>query len=107
MRQIRARKPLTDKDGEVRVLFVHDVKRFRPAAEILPTSLLAKLHIRSIAGGASRRRLLPLRPRGRRGSGGGGGDSRAVADTHLTLPALRAGPLPLPPEGRRGPFVGL
>src|SRR5258705_3465992 len=30
------------------------------------------------------------------------GDSRALADTHLTLPALRAGPLPLPPEGRRG-----
>src|SRR5829696_5141501 len=30
------------------------------------------------------------------------GDSRAVADTHLTLPALRAGPLPLPSEGRRG-----
>ncbi len=30
------------------------------------------------------------------------GDSRAVAGTHLTLPALRAGPLPLPPEGRRG-----
>jgi hypothetical protein len=32
------------------------------------------------------------------------GDSRALADTHLTLPALRAGPLPLPPEGRRGIF---
>src|SRR5258705_13401468 len=25
-------------------------------------------------------------------------------DTHLTLPALRAGPLPLRPEGRRGIF---
>src|SRR5215207_4615935 len=32
------------------------------------------------------------------------GDSRAPADTHLTLPALRAGPRPLPPEGRRGEF---
>src|SRR5205085_9393593 len=31
------------------------------------------------------------------------GDSRALADkAHLTLPALRAGPLPLRPEGRRG-----
>src|SRR5439155_25680940 len=30
------------------------------------------------------------------------GDSRTLADTHLTLPALRAGPLPLRPEGRRG-----
>jgi len=29
-------------------------------------------------------------------------DSRASAATHLTLPSLRAGPLPLPPEGRRG-----
>src|SRR5205823_11419851 len=29
------------------------------------------------------------------------GDSRALADTHLTLPALRAGSLPLRPEGRR------
>jgi hypothetical protein len=33
---------------------------------------------------------------------GEGADSRARADTHLTLPALRAGPLPLPPAGRRG-----
>ena len=30
------------------------------------------------------------------------GDSPAVADAHLTLPPLRDGPLPLPPEGRRG-----
>src|SRR5260221_406121 len=30
------------------------------------------------------------------------GDSRAPADTHLTLPSLRDGSLPLPPEGRRG-----
>jgi cbb3-type cytochrome oxidase subunit 3 len=30
------------------------------------------------------------------------GDSRALANTRLTLPALRAGSLPLPPEGQRG-----
>jgi hypothetical protein len=31
------------------------------------------------------------------------GDSRAIAGTHLTLPIADAmGPLPLPPEGRRG-----
>jgi S-adenosylmethionine:tRNA ribosyltransferase-isomerase len=44
--------------------------------------------------------------------GGGEGrgeaeDSRAPADTHLTLPIARAmGPLPLPPEGRRGQKSG-
>jgi hypothetical protein len=31
------------------------------------------------------------------------GDSRAAADTHLTLPIAEAmGPLPLRPKGRRG-----
>ncbi len=30
------------------------------------------------------------------------GNSSALASTHLTLPSLRDGPLPLPPEGRRG-----
>src|SRR5260370_32256433 len=35
------------------------------------------------------------------------GDSRALAETHLTLPSLRDGPLPLPPKGRRGQFVAL
>jgi triphosphatase len=33
---------------------------------------------------------------------GEGADSEALADTHLTLPPLRDGPLPLPPKGRRG-----
>src|SRR5260370_15951255 len=33
------------------------------------------------------------------------GDSRAPAYTHLTLPSLRDGPLPLPPEGGRGCFT--
>jgi len=32
------------------------------------------------------------------------GDSRTPAKTRLTLPALRAGPLPLPPKARRGKF---
>ncbi len=47
----------------------------------------------------------PIIPLSALGGGEGRGevaDSRALAGTHLTLPALRAGPLPLPPEGRRG-----
>jgi hypothetical protein len=41
--------------------------------------------------------------------GGGEGwgevaDSGVVADTHLTLPSLRDGPLPLRPRGRRGSY---
>src|SRR6267378_6488643 len=42
----------------------------------------------------------------------GGGEGRVRwgipergAGTHLTLPSLRDGPLPLPPEGRRGAIV--
>jgi uncharacterized protein (DUF4415 family) len=42
------RKPLTDKDGEVRNLTADDFKRFRPAADALSPALIAKL--------ASRRR---------------------------------------------------
>ncbi len=65
---MRNRKPLTDKDGEVRELLLEDIKRFRPIAEVLPPSLLAKLNIRSTTM-RGRRRRLPLRPRGRRGPG--------------------------------------
>jgi len=37
------KKPLTDKFGEVRELTREDMKRFRPAAEVLPQELLAVL----------------------------------------------------------------
>jgi uncharacterized protein (DUF4415 family) len=40
------RKPLTDEEGEVRELTAEDFKHFRPAAEVLPPSLMAKLGIR-------------------------------------------------------------
>jgi uncharacterized protein (DUF4415 family) len=40
------RKPLTDEDGEVRELTEEDFKLFRPAAETLSPSLMAKLGIR-------------------------------------------------------------
>src|SRR5205823_8679815 len=33
------------------------------------------------------------------------GDSTAVPESHLTLPSLRDGRLPLPPVGRRGNFL--
>jgi uncharacterized protein (DUF4415 family) len=42
----RERKPLIDEDGEVRELLLEDIRKFRPAAEVLPPSLLAKLGIR-------------------------------------------------------------
>src|SRR5437763_8878252 len=47
-------------------------------------------------------RSLPLRPWGRRGLGGGGGFQDARPQADLTLPFLLNGPLPLPPEERRG-----
>jgi len=36
-------KPLIDKSGEVRELTREDIKRFRPATEVLPQELLAAL----------------------------------------------------------------
>jgi hypothetical protein len=65
---MRNRKPLTDKDGEVRELLLEDMKRFRFVREVSPRSLLAKLGI-SRENQASRPTRLPLRPRGRRGPG--------------------------------------
>jgi hypothetical protein len=40
---MRRRKPLTDEAGEVRELLMEDLKRFRPAAEVLSASSLSKL----------------------------------------------------------------
>ena len=40
------RKPLIKKDGEVRELSAADIKRLRPAREMLPASLRAKLGVR-------------------------------------------------------------
>ena len=39
-------KPLIDSKGEVRELTAADMKRFRPAKEALPDTLLAKLKVR-------------------------------------------------------------
>ena len=39
-------KPMIDADGEVRELTAADLKRFRPAKEVLSKSLLGKLKVR-------------------------------------------------------------
>ena len=39
-------KPLIDAEGEVRELTAADIKRFRPASEVLSRSLLAKVTAR-------------------------------------------------------------
>ncbi len=39
-------KPLIDAEGEVRELTTADMKRFRPAKEVLSGTLLAKLKVR-------------------------------------------------------------
>lgn len=41
-----SRKPLIDADGEVRELTAKDMAKFKPAAEVLPTSLRKKLGVR-------------------------------------------------------------
>ena len=47
---MRKPRPLTDEEGEVRELLLEDMKRFRPAAEVLPPSLAAKLGIKAGPG---------------------------------------------------------
>ena len=39
-------KPMIDAHGEVRELTAVELKRFRPARDVLPTTLLAKLNVR-------------------------------------------------------------
>ncbi|MBP1627039.1 MAG: phage associated protein [Holophagaceae bacterium] len=40
------RKPLIDKEGEVRELSLEDMKAFRPIQDLAPPSLLHKLRVR-------------------------------------------------------------
>lgn len=46
----RERRPLIDDAGEVRELLLEDIRQFRPAADVLPPSLLAKLGIEEPKG---------------------------------------------------------
>ena len=41
-----SRKPLIDAEGEVRELTAEDMAKFRPAADVLPSSLKKKLGVR-------------------------------------------------------------
>ena len=41
-----SRKPLIDADGEVRELTAEDMAKFRPTADVLPSSLKKKLDVR-------------------------------------------------------------
>ena len=51
------RKPLTDNDGEVRELTAADIKRMRPAHEVLPASLHAKLGVRGPQRAPTKQRI--------------------------------------------------
>jgi uncharacterized protein (DUF4415 family) len=60
---MKKRKPLTDEEGEVRELLLDDIKRFRPAAEVLSPGLAAKLglQVQQKDGQAPKERVsLPL-----------------------------------------------
>lgn len=43
---MKNRRPLTDKDGEVRELTAEDMAAFHPVQEVLPPQLLKKLGVR-------------------------------------------------------------
>jgi uncharacterized protein (DUF4415 family) len=43
---MKSKKPLTDKDGEVRELTAEDLKSFRPVQDVLSYALLNKLGVR-------------------------------------------------------------
>lgn len=52
-----SRKPLIDTDGEVRELTAEDMVKFRPAAEVLPSSLRKKLGVRGLQKTPTKERI--------------------------------------------------
>lgn len=51
------RKPLINKDGEIRELGTADIKRMRPAREVLPASLRVKLGVRGPQRAPTKQRI--------------------------------------------------
>jgi uncharacterized protein (DUF4415 family) len=51
------RKPLTNKDGEVRELRAADIKRMRPAVVVLPASLRERLGVRGPQRAPTKQRI--------------------------------------------------
>ena len=51
------RKPLIDADGEVRALTAADMKRFRPAKDVLPAGLYEKLKTRGVQKAPTKERI--------------------------------------------------
>src|SRR5712691_13244219 len=73
-----------------------------------PRAAIASCGSKTAKSSANAGAVSPLHSLSAPGGGEGWGevgDSRAMADAHLTLPRLWRGPLPLPPEGRRGVFA--
>lgn len=52
-----SRKPLTDAKGEVRELTIADLKSMRPAREVLPESLRAKVGVRGAQKSPTKERV--------------------------------------------------
>jgi uncharacterized protein (DUF4415 family) len=55
-------KPLTDAQGEVRELTAADMKRFRPAKEVLPATLRGKLKVNDPQEATKERITIGLSP---------------------------------------------
>ena len=58
-----SRKPLIDTDGEVRELAAEDMAKFRPAADVLPSSLNKKLGVRGPQKTPTKERITIRLPR--------------------------------------------
>lgn len=50
-------KPLTDENGEVRELSAADMKRLRPAKDVLSSPLLTKLNVRGVQKAPTKERI--------------------------------------------------